>query len=123
LLTSGLEATAEVALQRGGTEVTGRASAGASRAGVHRAVAAATLRAVEQLVGETVRFELDHLELTTAGAQRTVVVSVTLLAAGRAERLTGAAHVREDVRQAVVRASLDAVNRRMDRLLTQERGA
>jgi hypothetical protein len=34
------------------------------------------------------------------------------------ERLTGAAAVREDIRQAVIRATLDALNRRLEPLLS-----
>ncbi|MDX6222134.1 MAG: hypothetical protein QOD91_1188, partial [Frankiales bacterium] len=33
--------------------------------------------------------------------------------------LTGAAVVREDARQAVIRATLDAVNRRVERMLAE----
>ena len=84
---------------------------------MHRAVANATLRAVEELVDGQVRFELDHLEVSPMGNERTVVVALTLLSARGTERLTGAAAVREDVRQAVIRATLDALNRRVEVLL------
>jgi hypothetical protein len=36
---------------------------------------------------------------------------------GGTDRLTGTAVVREDVRQATIRAALDAVNRRLEPLL------
>ena len=45
------------------------------------------------------------------------VVALTLLSGRGTERLTGAAAVREDVRQAVIRATLDALNRRLETLL------
>jgi hypothetical protein len=35
------------------------------------------------------------------------------------QRLSGASVVREDVRQAVIRATLDALNRRLEVLLTE----
>lgn len=121
LVSSGLEVTATVTLTTplsdGARVHSGEATGAASQAGVHRAVAQATLRAVEPLLDGTARFELDHLDITTVGAERTVVVSVTMVSSRGAERLTGAAAVREDVRQAVIRATLDALNRRLETLL------
>jgi hypothetical protein len=119
LVSSGLDVTASVTLSSGEATATGEARGSASQTGVHRAVATATLRAVEQLVEGQVRFELDHLEVTPMGTERTVVVALTLLTGRGAERLTGAAGVREDVRQAVIRATLDALNRRLEILLTE----
>lgn len=119
LVSSGLDVTASVTLSSGEAQATGEARGAASQTGVHRAVATATLRAVEELVGGQVRFELDHLEVTPMGTERTVVVALTLLTGRGAERLTGAAGVREDVRQAVIRATLDALNRRLEMLLTE----
>ena len=119
LVSSGLDVTASVTLSSGEATASGEARGAASQTGVHRAVATATLRAVELLVDGQVRFELDHLEVTPMGTERTVVVALTLLTGRGAERLTGAAGVREDVRQAVIRATLDALNRRLEILLTE----
>jgi hypothetical protein len=118
LVSSGLDVTATVTLASGDGLHAGEARGTASQSGVQRAVANATLRAVEQILGDSVRFELDHLEVTSVGADRTVVVSLTMVSARGAERLTGAAAVREDVRQAVIRSTLDALNRRLESLLT-----
>lgn len=117
LVSSGLDVTATVTLSSGDRLLAGEARGTASQSGVQRAVAQATLRAVEELLGDSVRFELDHLEVTTVGADRTVLVSLTMVSARGSERLTGAAHVREDVRQAVIRGTLDALNRRLETLL------
>jgi hypothetical protein len=119
LVSSGLDVTASVTLSSGERTAVGEARGAASQSGVHRAVATATLRAVEDLVDGQVRFELDHLEITPMGSERTVVVALTLLTAKGSERLTGAAGVREDVRQAVIRATLDALNRRLEMLLSE----
>lgn len=118
LVSSGLDVTATVTLTSDGRTAAGESRASASPTGVQRAVASATLRAVEQLSGDIARFELDHLEITQLGSDRTVVVSLTMLSSRGTERLTGAAAVREDVRQAVIRATLDALNRRLETLLT-----
>ena len=119
LVSSGLDVTASVTLASGTRTVVGEARGLASQSGVHRAVAAATLRAVEELVGGAVRIELEHLEITAMGSERTVVVTLTLLTHNGSEPLTGAAGVRDDVRQAVIRATLDALNRRLELLLTE----
>jgi hypothetical protein len=117
LVSSGLDVTATVTLTSDGRTASGESRASASQSGVQRAVAAATLRAVEELSGDIARFELDHLEVSQLGSERTVVVALTMLSSRGTERLTGAAAVREDVRQAVIRATLDALNRRLETLL------
>ena len=119
LVSEGLDVTATVTLSGAGRIAVGEARGLASQSGVHKAVATATLRAVEELVGGSVRVELEHLEVTTMGHEKTVVVLLTLLTAQGSEPLTGAAAVRDDVRQAVIRATLDALNRRLEILLTE----
>jgi hypothetical protein len=118
LVSSGLDVTATVTLTSEGRTAAGEARGSASQSGVHRAVATATLRAVEELSGDIARFELDHLDVSHLGSDRMVVVALTMLSSRGTERLTGAAAVREDVRQAVIRATLDALNRRLEALLT-----
>jgi hypothetical protein len=117
LVSSGLEVTAAVTLGFGGGTCIGEASGTATQSGVHRAVAVATLRSVEGLLGQAVRFELEHIEVAPTGRDRTVIVGITMLSSTGSERLTGAAAVREDVRQAVIRATLDALNRRLETFL------
>jgi len=117
LVSSGLDVTAHVTLTHAGQTERGEATGTATQSGVQRAVAGAALRALELLVSQRARFELDHIELAATGRERTVVVALTMLSAGGSERLTGSATVREDVRQACIRATLDAVNRRLEPLL------
>jgi hypothetical protein len=117
LVSSGLDVTVTVTLSASGRSAVGESRGSASQVGVQRAVANATLRAVEQLLDGVARFELDHLEVTQIGAERTVLAGVSMLSTKGSERLTGAASVREDVRQAVIRATLDALNRRFETLL------
>ena len=119
LVSSGLDITATVTLTSDGRSAAGESRGSASQSGVQRAVAGATLRAVESLSGGIARFELDHLEVAHLGSDRMVIVALTMLSARGTERLTGAASVREDVRQAVIRATLDALNRRLETLLAR----
>jgi hypothetical protein len=118
LVSSGLDVTASVTLSSGGRSAVGEGHGNASQVGVQRAVANATLRAVEVLLDGAARFELDHLEVSQLGAERTVLVGLSMLSSRGTERLTGAAAVREDVRQAVIRSTLDALNRRFETLLS-----
>lgn len=117
LVSSGLDISASVTLGFEDRSAVGEAQGTATQSGVQRAVALATLRAIESLIDGKARFELDHLEVTQTGRDRTVVAGVTLVTPTGSERLTGAAVVREDVRQAVIRATLDGLNRRLGALL------
>lgn len=117
LVSSGLEVTAIVTLRHAEQAWEGQSRATATQVGVQRAVAAATLRALEDMLGARVRFELEDVEVSVNGRQRTALVSLLMLTAVGTERLTGAATVREDLRQACIRATLDAANRRLEPLL------
>lgn len=118
LVTSGLEFSATVVLSSQSRAATGDAHGAVTASGMQRAVSQATLRAVERLARDTARIELDHVAVTQAGQERTVLVSLTMVSARGAERLTGSAVVREDESRAVVRATLDALNRRLETLLS-----
>jgi hypothetical protein len=117
LVSSGLDVSASVSLTFQGRVVRGESTGTATQSGVQRAVAAASLHAVEQLISSRARFELEHVEVTASGRDRTALVSVTMVSGAGTDRLTGSAMVREDARQAVIRAVLDAVNRRLEPLL------
>jgi hypothetical protein len=109
--------TSEVTLQLLGRDHTGSADAATTPTSVHRSVALATLRAVEEALGGRVRFELEHLETAVLGNDRAVLVEVSMITRHGSERLTGVSAVREDARQAVIRATLDALNRRIETFL------
>jgi hypothetical protein len=117
LVSAGLGVTTSVALSWLGDAYVGESSAAATPTSVHRSVATATLRALEEVVGSAARFELEQLEINQLGPDRAVVVVVAMLTKLGSERLTGVSVVREDVRQAVIRATLDALNRRLESLL------
>jgi hypothetical protein len=109
--------TSEVTLDYDGASHTGAAEAATTPSSVHRAVAAATLRAVEQVVGGIVRLELETVQSAPLGSDQAMIVEVSLITTYGTERLTGISAVREDARQAVIRATLDALNRRLETYL------
>jgi hypothetical protein len=109
--------TSEVTLDYDGASHTGAAEAATTPSSVHRAVAAATLRAVEQVVGGVFRLELETVQSAPLGGDQAMIVEVSLITSHGSERLTGISAVREDARQAVIRATLDALNRRLETYL------
>ncbi|MGZ4603527.1 MAG: hypothetical protein ACXV0U_08000 [Kineosporiaceae bacterium] len=117
MLSAGLGVIATVSLGLDGRLYDGEAEGAATTTSVNRCVAVAATRAVEAVVAGRARFEVEHIELTATGRERAVLVVVTMLTGRGSERLSGASVVREDVRQAVIRAVLAAVNRRLEPML------
>jgi hypothetical protein len=120
LVSAGLGTAVTVTLALDGRTLDGEAEGAATQTGLLRSVAAATLRAVEQITDGTVRFEVEHVEIARAGTDQTALVVVTMLTGRSTERLSGASVVREDTREAVIRAVLAALNRRMEPLLADQ---
>lgn len=106
-----------VTLGHAGSTHVGECTGPSSENAVQRSAATATLRAVESAAGERATFTLDTVELVDLGADRVVLVQVLMNVPGRVEKLMGASTVREDARQAVIRATLDALNRRIEALI------
>jgi hypothetical protein len=111
------ESLAHVVLSTGGGSAAGDATSTATSRGQQRAIAGATVVAVEELLGGQIRIELDYVDIATYGPDRTALVGLTVVALSGAERLSGSAVVREDESRAIVRAVLDALNRRLEEWL------
>jgi len=117
LVSAGLGTTVSVSLALDGQTYEGSAEGTSTAGSLHRSVAGATLRAVESVVDGSVRFDVEHVEIATTGPDRTALVVLTMVTDRATQRLSGASVVREDVRQAVIRAVLAAVNRRVEPML------
>ena len=120
LVSAGLGVSVSVTLRSGDRAVVGEAEGAATALALNRTVAEATLRAVESVVGPDVRFFVEHVELAATGDERTALVVLSMLTDRATQRLSGASVVREDVRQAVIRAVLAAVNRRVEPMLATD---
>src|SRR5699024_8841095 len=70
LVSAGLTTGVTVALGIDGRTVEGSAEGTATTGSLHRSVAGATLRAIEHVVGEGVRFDVEHVEIATTGTDR-----------------------------------------------------
>ncbi|MDI6815994.1 MAG: hypothetical protein QME41_02220 [Actinomycetota bacterium] len=107
-----------VTLRHGDTDYEGLVEGVASRAGRLRLVASATIAAVEQIILGDQAFALEDITAMTLGRDTVVVASVALLDSSGDETYVGCAIVKDDEREAIVRAVLDAVNRRLEFLIT-----
>ena len=110
---------AAVALSCAGRTASGSARSVVTTTGTRWAAAAATLQAVEGLLPGSTHVELEHVERSDAGGQPVVLVHVSLVCPAGVQRLAGSAVVREEEGAAVVRATLDALNRRIEELVHQ----
>jgi len=106
-----------VRLSYDGVRAAGHASAPAVDSHVLRAAAVATTDAVDGLLAGRGRCVIEHVALVSAGTCEVAVVVLLLVAAGWVEQLSGSAVAAGDPRQAVVRATLAALNRRLEGVL------
>jgi hypothetical protein len=123
----GLDATVEVRLVAGPHRALGLASGPAIDSYVVRLAAISAARAVDELMREAGRMTtaddsqsrcfVEHTGVVPFGSTEVAVVVVLLVCGGWVEQLAGSAVVDGDARQAAVRATLGAVNRRLDALL------
>jgi hypothetical protein len=121
ITTHGIDALVEVRLAAGGRPEFGVASGPAVDGYVLRLCAVAAAAAIDQLLdqghGPTGRCYIEQASIVTLGSVDVAVVVLLLATDGWVEQLTGSAIVDGDQRQAVVRATLAAVNRRIEALL------
>jgi hypothetical protein len=120
----GIEATVDVRLTVGERTAAGVASGPAVEAYLLRLCAAAAVSAVDELLAMAdhadgpARCYVEHVAVVPFGPCEVAVVVLLLSCGGWVEQLAGSAVVAGDNRQAVVRATLAAVNRRLEALLS-----
>ncbi|MEX2549948.1 MAG: hypothetical protein WD638_06965 [Nitriliruptoraceae bacterium] len=107
-----------VSLEQAGRVAQGTALAIPTSRGVLRAVAEATVSALVELSSTRILVGIDRVEITPVGDPPTATVVLSLIADRGEETLLGASLVRGgDTEHAVMRATLDALNRRFEPLL------
>ncbi|MET7751048.1 hypothetical protein [Micromonospora sp. NPDC005367] len=121
--TFGLDANVEVRLIAAGETASGYATGPAVDGYVLRLCAVAAASAVDELLRRPVHSEggrcfVEHVAVVPFGNCEVATVVVLLVCDGWVEQLAGSALVAGDPRQAVVRATLAAVNRRLEALLS-----
>ena len=113
-------AQAQVELGWKGVTRLGTATGTATREGANGLIAMATLGAVQEFLEDGQAFSLQDIDLVRIGKQEVVVVSVSLLAHRSEKTLVGCCTVEQDTQQAVVLATLAALNRVLGGLRTRE---
>ena len=115
---SGVQAAASVTLEIGGKDFVGTASGAASQTGRSRLVALAALDAVSQYTEATVSFALEDVAIVQLGREKVAVSCIALVSGFGEQHFSGSALVRQNDNDSIVRATLDAINRRMGFLTT-----
>jgi len=120
LYLDGARAQAQVELRWKGVLRMGSASGWCSREGAHRLVAAATLTALQEFLDDDVALGVEGVDVVRMGGQEVAIVGLALLTHRQEKLLTGCCTVGRDLPQAVVLATLSALNRVVGGLKTKE---
>lgn len=115
---AGVHAAVTVTLELEGDTYAGEASGPASSTGRQRLVANATLDAVEQYAHGALSFALEDVSIIQLGREHVAVSCVTLVSPLGEQAYAGSALVRQNEKDSIVRATLDAINRRLGFLTT-----
>lgn len=115
---AGVYVNIAVALELEGELYTGRATGPASRTGRERLVAEATLDAIAQYLQGAFTFALEDVEIIRLGRESIACACVVLVTSLGEQAFAGSALVRQNDKDSIVRATLDAINRRLGFLTT-----
>jgi len=110
---SGARSTVRVMLALGDDEAGGFAEGTVAAAARPRLVAEATLDALKQLESAAARLDIDAAQQLQVGDHHVVVVTLVYADPPQQQRLVGSAIVHQSLDDAIVRAVLDATNRRL----------
>lgn len=117
---SGPKAHAQVELSWKGLSRMGSSSGWSTREASHRLIASATLAAVKEFLEEDLALSVDEAQVVRMGREDVIVVSLALLAHRQQRTLAGCCSLGGDAQQAVVLATLAALNRVVGGLRTKE---
>jgi hypothetical protein len=111
---SGLRSLVRVTLVHGEQEAVGFAEGSVASTARHRLVAAATLDALRQLERAAECLDVDSAQVVRVGIQDVAIVTVVFVVPPSEQMVSGSAIVRHHAEaDAIVRAVLDATNRRL----------
>jgi hypothetical protein len=111
LFVSGPRTQAQVELRWKGLPRIGSATGWSSRDESHRLVAQAAAAAVQEFLADPIALNVQGVEFATFGRHRVALVAISLVAHRQEKLLTGSCPIDQDTPQAVVLATLDALNR------------
>ena len=114
----GVYVNLSVSLELEGELFVGKATGPGSRTGRERLVAEATLDAIAQYPQGAFTFALEDVEIIRLGRESVAVSCVVLVTSLGEQAFAGSALVRQNDKDSIVRATLDAINRRLGFLTT-----
>ncbi|HWI55309.1 MAG TPA: hypothetical protein VNT57_06430 [Desulfobacteria bacterium] len=114
MISGGRIVEAKVLLDVGGKQFEGFAAGPGTSSNKLRLISQATLSALENTLEGNGNFLIEDVSIIPISGSHAVIASVALITNSGEERLIGAAFVNSDEREASVKATLAAVNRRMD---------
>lgn len=120
LYVSGPRAQAQVELRWKGISRMGSATGTATREGASQLVAAATVSALQEFLEDGWGLSVSGVQFASVGRKEVVIVALTLLAHRQEKSLVGSCTIEQDAHQAVVLATLAALNRVVGGLPTRE---
>ena len=83
----------------------------------YRIISNTTLKAMQQIIRGNYIFTTEDVEKITIGKKEVMVVAVSVVNCHHEEMLVGTAIVKGDFKETIVRATLDAINRRLTKFL------
>jgi hypothetical protein len=111
LYVAGLRAQAQVELRWKGVSRMGSASGWSTRDGASRLIAAATVNAIQEFLDDDIALSVGEVGMMAMGRHQVALVGLTMLAHRQEKMLVGSCAVEQDAQQAVVLATLAALNR------------
>ena len=76
-------------------------------------IADTTLKAVEKILGQASIFDIQDVIINNSGSVSFVSVLVNMILNGNEEIMIGSAIIKSDINEAIAKATLDAINRRL----------
>ncbi|MHB9094793.1 MAG: hypothetical protein ACYC21_08970 [Eubacteriales bacterium] len=119
VLSGGRTTEAKVRLEIGGDIFEGSASGPSTATNKLRLISQATVMTLEDYMKGTCNMVTEDITVVTLARRQAIAACVSLVTNISEERLIGAAFVNDDEREAAVKATLSAVNRRMALLLSE----
>lgn len=111
---TGLRSLVRVTLGRGDEQAVGFAEGSVAASARHRLVAAATVDALRQMHAAAECIDIDSAQIVRVGVHDVAIVTVVFVVPPSEQMVSGSAIVRDHLEpDAVVRAVLDATNRRL----------
>ncbi len=105
----------EVRLTMDGTEYTSMEMAIGTSVNRRKVIAKATVSAIEEITGQTSVFDVEDIIINSIRDISYVTVIINMMNNTEEEVLIGTSIVRNDMNEAIAKATLDAINRRIEK--------